>query len=317
MTESAAEQLRRVLHLLPRITDGGPHPIAEAAARVAMSPDDLVAHLAALVERDDVPAGFVEGVQIYLDGGAVEVISSQFRRPMRLTMAELCALELGLAVLRGTRPPDEHGPIDRARARLREVITRLPVNAHDDALRHAELASAGDLAHLATVRRGVRERRAVKVRYRSGAAAAARTRVVRPYTVAFGAGVWYVVGYCETSRANRIFRLDRIEAAELTEATFDAPPKETYEHLITTERAFHSESPERMTVRYSPRIARWVAEREGATLAADGSLTLERPVADLHWAIGHVLQYGPDAEVLAPGHVRRAVAERLRAMASE
>ncbi|MBX6331558.1 MAG: WYL domain-containing protein [Gemmatimonadaceae bacterium] len=314
MTEPAAEQLRRVLHLLPHIANGGPRRTAEVAARAAMSQEELVAYLAALVERHDAPAGFVEGVQIYLDGDTVEVITNEFLRPMRLTMAELCALELGLAVLRSMRPPDEHGPIDRARARLRKVITQLPADAREDALRHAELASAGNVAHLATVRRGIQERRAVKMRYRSRAAAAPSARVVRPYGIVFGAGVWYVVGYCESSRADRVFRLDRIEAVELTDATFDPPPAKRYEHLIAGPRAFHSESPERMTVRYSPRIARWVAEREGASLAADGSLTLERPVADLHWAIGHVLQYGPDAEVLAPEHVRRAVVERLRAM---
>jgi predicted DNA-binding transcriptional regulator YafY len=67
-----------------------------------------------------------------------------------------------------------------------------------------------------------------------------------------------------------------------------------------------------MTVRYSPRVARWVAERQGLTLAPDGSLTMEHPVADEAWAVRHVLQYGPDAEVLAPHSMRELVAERLR-----
>jgi predicted DNA-binding transcriptional regulator YafY len=66
-----------------------------------------------------------------------------------------------------------------------------------------------------------------------------------------------------------------------------------------------------MTVRYSPRIARWVAEREGLQLAEDGSLTMEHPVADESWAVRHVLQYGPDAEVLAPAAMRELVADRL------
>jgi predicted DNA-binding transcriptional regulator YafY len=76
--------------------------------------------------------------------------------------------------------------------------------------------------------------------------------------------------------------------------------------------AFVSDTRRRMTVRYSPRIARWVAEREGASLAADGSLTLEHPIADDAWAVRHVLQYGPDAEVLAPDAMRELVAARLR-----
>jgi predicted DNA-binding transcriptional regulator YafY len=68
------------------------------------------------------------------------------------------------------------------------------------------------------------------------------------------------------------------------------------------------------TVRYSPRIARWIAEREGRQLEADGGLRISHPVADSEWLIGHVLQYGPDAEVIEPEATRAAVASRLREM---
>jgi predicted DNA-binding transcriptional regulator YafY len=54
-----------------------------------------------------------------------------------------------------------------------------------------------------------------------------------------------------------------------------------------------------------------VAEREGVRPAEDGSLTLEHPVADESWAVRHVLQYGPDAEVLAPDSIRTLLRERL------
>jgi predicted DNA-binding transcriptional regulator YafY len=64
-------------------------------------------------------------------------------------------------------------------------------------------------------------------------------------------------------------------------------------------------------VRYSPRIARWIAEREKVPLDDDGSLTLEHPLADEEWAVRHVLQYGPEAEVLAPASVRAAVVRTL------
>jgi predicted DNA-binding transcriptional regulator YafY len=66
-----------------------------------------------------------------------------------------------------------------------------------------------------------------------------------------------------------------------------------------------------MTVRYSPRIARWLAEREGKKLDADGGLTLEYPLADESWAIRHVLQYGPDAEILSPARLRQQLVAKL------
>jgi predicted DNA-binding transcriptional regulator YafY len=43
---------------------------------------------------------------------------------------------------------------------------------------------------------------------------------------------------------------------------------------------------------------------------------LEHPVLDVAWGVRHVLQYGPDAEVLSPPHVRAAVIERLGALRS-
>ena len=70
-----------------------------------------------------------------------------------------------------------------------------------------------------------------------------------------------------------------------------------------------------MRIRYSAKIARWIAEREGTPVTSDGSLTLEHPLADPAWAVRHVLQYGPDAEILAPESLRQAVRERLAAMA--
>jgi predicted DNA-binding transcriptional regulator YafY len=69
-----------------------------------------------------------------------------------------------------------------------------------------------------------------------------------------------------------------------------------------------------MRVRYSPRIARWIAEREGVEPDADGSLTLEHPLLDVQWGVRHVLQYGPDAEVVEPADVREEIARRLGAL---
>ena len=84
---------------------------------------------------------------------------------------------------------------------------------------------------------------------------------------------------------------------------------------MATGRPSRPSSSATLKVRYSPRIARWIAEREGKPLAEDGSLTLEHPLADTDWAVRHVLQYGPDATVLEPAEVREAVVQRLEEMA--
>ena len=85
--------------------------------------------------------------------------------------------------------------------------------------------------------------------------------------------------------------------------------------MLRGERAFVSPSAERLVVRYSPRIARWIAEREEGELEADGSFVVSHPLADDAWAVRHVLQYGPEAEVLEPARVREKLVATLREMA--
>ena len=85
--------------------------------------------------------------------------------------------------------------------------------------------------------------------------------------------------------------------------------------MLRDGRAFQSDVAARpLVVRYGPAVARWIAEREGGMLDEDGSVTVTHPLADVDWAVRHVLQYGADAEVLAPADVREAIVRRLDAM---
>ena len=233
---------------------------------------------------------------------------------MRLTMPELCALELGLTMLRLGRTPADHAAIDRAAARLREAITKLPANDRHEDLRHATLAQTANAELQQVIRKAVDERRVLRVQYRAGGATESSSRFVHPHAVVFAEYMWSVVTVGDDG-ALRHYRLDRIEHVDVLDEQFEHDGS-VVDRVIQAGRAFASDTARRMTVRYSPRIARWVAEREGATLAADGSLTLEHPVADDTWAVRHVLQYGPDAEVLAPLDIRQLVVARLEAMAA-
>jgi predicted DNA-binding transcriptional regulator YafY len=309
MSDTASAQLKRVLHLIPRLADGVEHTLADVAAAAETNPAELLRDLESISERFDTPGGFVEGVSILVEENTVCVHASHFHRPMRLTMPELCALELGLTMLRRERTPAEQAPIDRALARLRETISRVPANDRYAGTRYADLSEAGATEQLAALRAAVAEDRKVELRYRAGGATESTTRTISPHSLAFAEQMWYLVATGEDGTL-RFFRLDRVEAVRALEETFERDAAASM-RLQETGRAFVSDTSRRMTVRYSPRIARWVAEREGQTLAEDGSLTLEHPVADDSWAVRHVLQYGPDAELLAPPELRTMVAERL------
>jgi len=125
----------------------------------------------------------------------------------------------------------------------------------------------------------------------------------------FAEQAWYVVATGDDDTM-RFFRLDRVEDVSLLDESFERD-ESLPARVEESGRAFVSGTTKRMTVRYSPRIARWVAEREGKPLDDDGSLTLEHPVADDSWAVRHVLQYGPDAELLEPAELREKVRAAL------
>jgi proteasome accessory factor C len=311
---TAADQLRRILHLIPLFADGESHPVTALAGMAGVDREVILQDLLSISERFEVPGGFVEGLQIFLEADEVAIVPNHFLRPMRLTRSELLALELGLTMLRGERPPEEHRAIAGALVRLDMAVARLPNEEVADDMRVAALSPSADLEHLRRLRQAFRDRRKVRLTYRKADASAPSHRIICPYGIVFASGMWYAVAHCESSEGMRIFRLDRVEDVESLEARFESPRDFSLEAVLGDGRAFQSGSATTLRVRYSPRIARWIAEREGKPLGDDGSLTLDHPLADTDWAVRHVLQYGPDATVLEPAEVREAVVRRLAAM---
>lgn len=315
--DTAAAQLKRILQVIPTLADDQDHAIDEVARLAGVDRRTIVRDLRSVAERFDDPGGFVEGVAILIDPECVSVRTDHFHRPMRLTRRELAALELGLAMIRGERPPDEHRAIDNARRRLDAVVAELPddVDREPGAGRYgAPLLAAGeDPAHRALLRSAIEDTLTVRIAYQKADARVPAPRTVRPHALVYARGMWYLVAHCEESGL-RFFRMDRVHGVEVLDEAFERS-EEWSADAIPAGPMFRAEAAGTVTIRYSPAIARWIAEREGRELGADGALTLEHPCADAEWAVRHVLQYGPDAEVLEPPGIRETVRERLAAMA--
>ncbi|HKT59254.1 MAG TPA: WYL domain-containing protein [Gemmatimonadales bacterium] len=311
MTDTASAQLRRILHVIPELGDGEPHSVAEIARKIGVDRNVLVRDIRTISERFDTPGGFIEGLTIYLEADTVEVHTNHFLRPMRLTRPELLALELGLAMLQNERPPEEQTGIERARHRLEQVLAGTP--DHESDYRFASLTQGGDPEHFRRLQQASRARRRVRLSYRKSGADEASSRMLCPYGIVFASGMGYIVADCG-KEGLRFFRLDRVEDVEVLDERYERPRDFSLEAVVREGRAFHSADAATLKVRYSPKVARWVAEREGKSVEADGSLVLEHPMADPEWAVRHVLQYGPDATVLEPAAVREEIVRRLEAM---
>lgn len=308
---TATDQLRRLLAILPELSDGGEHPIAELAARLNVSPATILGDLHAMSERWGDPAGWVEKVHLYVEAEHVSMEATRhFRRPMRLSADECRAIELGLVMLSREVPPDERSTIETPLRKVRELMTNQAAEAEETLV-----ASAGaetNAAAIARLRASMRNRTKVRITYQKSAAEATDQRMVCPFSFAVEKGVWYLVAHCDRSEAVRIFRLDRIVDLGVTYETFGRGKDYRIEELLQDGRAFVGPAVETMRVRYSPKVARWVAEREHGAQLPDGSLEVEHPVADREWAARHVLQYGAEAVVIEPEDLRLDVLSRLR-----
>lgn len=315
---TAAEQLRRLLLVLPTLADDQVHSLDDIAARIGSDVATLRRDLIALMTRDgDEPGGFTEGVSLLVAGDTVQLQTpaGHFRRPMALTRTELQAVELGLAILSQELPPDEHAVLDGARKRLQKALATLPANEPDAALSHA--AGFGDETETTRhIRRElqacIREHRIATISYRAATQAEDGERRVYPLGIVWSRGHWYLVAWCERSAGLRVFRFDRIAAANGTAERFRAIDGFALDHVMREGRVLVGDAGTPMRVRYGARIARWIAEREGTPLEADGSTVVTHEAITEDWAMRHVLRYGPDAEILEPPALRAAVAARLR-----
>jgi predicted DNA-binding transcriptional regulator YafY len=310
-----------VLLTLPKLDDDKAHALSELAEAVGTDEATLLHDLRTLVDRGGgEPPGFLDSVALAVDATTVRLQAPGFfRRPMGFSAAELHALELGLAMLAQESPPEEYATLDRARVRLRRALSGLPPIGQTESSPATHAAHAGAepeprRALRALLQRCVADRVVATLKYQRASDTMAEWRDVRPLGFVFARGSWYLVALGARREDVRVFRFDRIAAARATTQQFEPPSAFSLSDVVRDGRVFTGTGDETLRVRYSPWIARWIAEREGVPLAEDGSVTIEHPLGDREWAVRFVLQYGADAEVEGPEDVREAVRGRLREM---
>lgn len=139
--------------------------------------------------------------------------------------------------------------------------------------------------------------------------------MIRPHGIVFARGRWFLVAFCERNAEVRIFRLDRMTAVSVS--AHDARPSDDANITATVlaDGLLSGCADEQLRIRYSPRVARWLAETSDALLQVDGSLLLRYPLHDDDWAVRHTLSYGPDAIVEAPDRIQTQLASTARLLA--
>jgi proteasome accessory factor C len=310
VSETAALQVNRLVQLVAELSrgaddDGEGVPIADVAERLGVSATQVERDIRTLTAVSENPDGsWLQSLSIWQEGDRVSASSlGPYRRPLRFTPMELLAIQIGLALETEEAPPlaGEFAKLLAEAAVGPAQISIMPVSGEAEQ----------DVVGLA--QRAVAEHRVLTILYTGEGDLAGAGRSVEPHQVAYADGHWYVVAWCRKSQGWRHFRADRVIDAALEEDRF--APRAGFHVLETPAETFRKDAPPvPVRVRFSPTVARWLAERypEGRALP-DGGLEVEFQVLDPHWLARFILQYGADAEVIEPPAVRALIRRMLSA----
>src|SRR6185295_1391563 len=241
----------------------------------------------------------LEGDQVHVDK---ELYGDVFRLAPRLTPLEARAIRLALDIVGPSIAAQVHTPLDRVRKKLEETFGQF--EDHQTPEPRAEL---DEEELVATLSRGIEDRRVVAIDYLKEGEETPSERLVEPYTFERVLPNWIIHTWDRTSDGERSFRLDRMRSARLLREKFE--PREGFEP--TRLRGART-----ARVLYTPEIARYEIERGARKLVGGGAIR-EIPVGSDEWLESDILSKRGEAIVLEPAELRSRIAARARELAKE
>jgi proteasome accessory factor C len=241
-----------------------------------------------------------------LDGDVVrvdkELYGDVFRLAPRLTPLEARAIRLALDIVGPSIAAQVHTPLDRVRKKLEDTFGQF-----EDHQTPGPAPQRDEEELVATLSRGIAERRVVAIDYLKEGDETPSERLVEPYTFERVLPNWIIHTWDRSAGGERSFRLDRMRSARVTAERFE--PREGFDpHFL------EDASPVR--VRYAKPVARYRVER-GATPLTDGSALATLRVGTSDWLIGEILADRGDAVVLEPEELRPVIAKRAARLLRE
>ncbi|MDQ3938317.1 MAG: WYL domain-containing protein [Chloroflexota bacterium] len=264
------------------------------------------------------------GLPIWQDAGRWGLERGAFLPPLALTLHEATTLFLAARVL--AKASDEHDTeLISAFVKLAQILP--PVLAEHIQATVAAHATTPRNDRFTRVFRILAEawagRRVIEIEYDAAVydpGRAPRQTRVRPWAIEPSAltHALYLIGWDESRRARRTFKVERILRASLTPETFEpAPGSSPALDMLAAWDVIADEEPVEVVVRFSVAVAKRAAETrwhpsQSLESQPDGSLIWRGRVAGLREIRVWILGWGADAEVLEPAALRAEVAADLR-----
>jgi predicted DNA-binding transcriptional regulator YafY len=245
--------------------------------------------------------------------------------PLMLSNDEALVTVIGLLAAQRLGLSASGAAVQGALAKLDRVLPetqRTQVQAMQDFVSLGLSPVARDHADAETILRlstAARDQSGIRLTYRS-AAGEVTERLVDPYGVAFQSGHWYLVSWDHLRDALRTFRLDRMLATEVTNATFQRPEDfdvVAYLRQAIGEAVYGTRCEVLLALSFDAAKSR-VSPTDGTLEEAEAGTLLRFSADDLDWAASFLAGLECDLVVLHPAELRaslRAMGARLQAAA--
>ena len=258
------------------------------------------------------------GVPVWQEGGRFGVRCERYLPALRLDLHEaLCVYQATRLLLAQS---DRHNP--HAVAALGKLAGVMPEPMETHMTRTAQIfrnrrSHEQYVRALETLTRAWAEGRGVLVRYRSARASEARERRFDPYFIEpSGVGhACHVIGRDHLHNEVRIFKVERIEEAQLTDEHYEIPSRfDPHQYLSTAWGIMGGGAAIEVRLRFSPEITWRVQESvwhpsQELQYLPDGGCILTVQVS--HWKEMKpwIRSWGAQCEVLEPEELRAQIGE--------
>jgi len=267
------------------------------------------------------------GVPLWEEAGRYGVLAGYYLPPVHFTLEEASVLYLAARLL--ARYSDEHNPIvvqalAKLAAALPEAIAGHIHHTINALGYRPDNPAAADV--LRTIALAWATGRKVRIWHQAAGREETREHLFSPYFLEpSNTGLaTYAIGQSEPAGRLSTFKVERIQAAQLTDQTFELP--EGFDGAALLQNAWGvmfgpAGEEEEVVLRFSPAAGRRVRESvwhasQVLENCPDGGCLLRVRVAQPFEMKPWILGWGPDCKVLEPAWLRAEVADEVRRAAA-
>ena len=300
MSESALDRTARALDLVPYLLEHQGISIPELADAFGVSEkqinDDLV-----LIHMCGLP-GYtpLELIDMFYEDGYVTVSDPQsFKKPRSMNKIEMTSLLVSLDLLKSLRTDDVAKEIEALKLKLQENMRfENPF---------VVVQNMENTAMVEAIERAIAKSTLLRIDYASGTKDKTSVRDILPIEIYVANGSTYLNAWCQSSKGDRTFRLDRILSYEIIEGSFVNETRESSVQAVDS-------LPIELLVSKS---ARNFIEDNRAIIGhiQEGEqLRIELNPIDREWLVRTILGFGGQIEVSKPKELALEVVSRARAI---